>query len=83
MSRIISDLSYTTAGLWTRFIPNTPAGEDVWREMETQGGAVVLSIHAKNVIGQIRKAGYSVAKAKNVAPLTMQDIDALLAELHA
>lgn len=73
-----SDLSYTTDSLFTRFIPNTPAGEDAWREMAKQDGvAAVLNIHAKAVIAQIRKAGYSVAKA--VKP--KESIDEILAAL--
>jgi len=56
------DITYTTSGLFTRFMPNTPAGEDAWRHMEAQYGTSVLNIHANNVIGQLRDAGYSVAK---------------------
>lgn len=72
------DIEYTTTGLFTRFIPNTPAGEDAWREMARDDGcAAVLNIHAKNVIGQLRSAGYKVAKAKK----TTQSIDEILVEL--
>ena len=63
------DLDYCNTGMFTRFIPNTPAGEDAWREMAKEtGNAVVLSIHAKSVISQLRQAGYSVAKAKPSKP---------------
>lgn len=76
-----TDLQYTTTGLFTRFIPNSPAGEDAWREMAKEtGNAAVLSIHAANVIAQLRKAGYSVAKAKKAPAWTSAD-DQLLAEL--
>lgn len=76
-----TDLEYTTNGLFTRFYPNTAAGEDAWREMaEETGNGAVLSIHAKNVIAQLRKAGYSVAKAKKAPAWTSAD-DELLAEL--
>lgn len=68
------DLEYINTGLFTRFVPNTPAGEDAWRVMD---GGAVLSIHAANVIAQLRKAGYGVAKAKKPA----QTIDEILAEL--
>ena len=48
---------------------------------EKTGNGAVLSIHAKNVIAQLRKAGYSVAKAKKAKPVTAQEVDQLLAEL--
>ena len=74
------DLEYTNSGMFTRFYPVTRAGEDAWREMAKEDGcAAVLSIHAKNVIGQLRKAGYSVAKAKK----TTQTIADILKELEA
>lgn len=77
----IPDLTYITTGLFTRFIANTPAGESAWRVMAQEtGNAAVLSIHAKNVISQLRRAGYSVAKAKKAPSWTSED-DQLLAEL--
>lgn len=74
ISALTPDLEYITTGLFTRFVPNTPIGEDAWRQMD----GAVLSIHAKNVIGQLRRAGYSVRKAKPVK----QSMDELLAELE-
>ncbi len=76
-----ADLTYITTGLFTRFMPETKAGEAAWNEMAKDDGcAVVLSIHAKNVISQLRKAGYSVAKEKKAPAWTSED-DKLLAEL--
>lgn len=76
-----ADLEYINTGLFTKFIPNTPAGEAAWRVMHADNGNnVVLTIHAKNVIAQLRKAGYSVAKAKKAPAWTSED-DQLLAEL--
>lgn len=78
-----SDLTYITSGLFTRFMPNTPAGEAAWNVMAKEtgrGNAAVLSIHAKNVICQLRNAGYSVTKAKKAPAWTSAD-DELLAEL--
>lgn len=73
-----ADLEYITTGLFTRFMPCTPDGEAAWREMAKEDGcAAVLSIHAKAVITQLRKAGYSVAKAKKPT----QTIDEILVEL--
>lgn len=72
------DLEYTTNGLFTRFYPNTPAGEDAWREMAMEDGvAAMLSMHVKSVIAQLRGAGYTVARAKK----SSQTIDEILAEL--
>ena len=77
----MTDLTYITTGLFTRFMPETKAGEAVWNEMAKDDGcAAVLSIHAKNVICQLRKAGYSVAKAKKAPAWTSSD-DELLAQL--
>lgn len=75
------DLTYITSGLFTRFVPNSSEGEEAWRVMrEANGNAVVLSIHSETVIGQLRRAGYSVAKAKKAPAWTSED-DQLLAEL--
>ena len=76
----MTDITYLDKGFFTTFIPHTPAGEDAWRVMHEANGETVLSIHAKNVIAQLRKAGYSVAKAKNAPAWTSAD-DELLAEL--
>lgn len=75
----MTDLEYKTSGLFTRFFPNSPQGEDAWREMAKQDGdAVVLSIHTKSVIAQLRAAGYTVRKAKN----PKQSIDDILQEME-
>lgn len=76
----MTDLEYSKQGMFTRFYANTAAGENAWHEMAKQDGvAAVLSFEAKNVIAQLRQAGYSVAKAKKVT----QSIDDILAELAA
>lgn len=73
------DLEYFTTGLFTRFMPNTKAGEVAWTDMHWQNnGAAILTIHAANVIKQLRDAGYTVAKAKKPT----QSIDHILAELE-
>jgi hypothetical protein len=76
-----ADIEYITTGLFTRFIPLTKAGEDAWRVMHEANGDAVLSIHAENAIGQLRRAGYKVAKAKKPAKVTAEEVDELLAEL--
>ena len=75
-----ADLEHITSGLFTRFIPITKAGETAWREMEAQGGAQVLAVHAQAVIGQLRKAGYTTRKAR---PVSDRQIQAILEELEA
>lgn len=72
------DLEYTTSGLFTRFYPNTAAGEVAWLEMQKDGVAAVFIPHGDMVIAQLRRAGYSVAKAKPVK----QTIDEILKELE-
>ena len=75
---MIYDLEYITTGLFTRFVPNSPAGEDAWREMAKEDGvAAVLQAHAKNVIAQLRRSGYSVARAKK----SNESIEDILKEL--
>ena len=75
----MTDLAYTQDGMFTRFVPQTDAGESVWRQMyEQHGSSAVLNHEASRVMAQIRKAGYSVSKAK---PVKAGEIDAILAEL--
>lgn len=74
----MKDLSYINTGMFTRFIPNTPAGEDAWRVMALEDGCVaVLTMHLDSVLRQLRKAGYSVGKD---VPVRISD-DELLTEL--
>ena len=71
----MTDLTYSNQGLFTLFIPESPAGISAWQAMsqDTQGTGKVLTMHAKAVIMQLRKAGYKVSKAKPV-DMTMDDI---------
>ena len=72
------DLEYINTGLFTRFFPCSPAGEDAWRVMEgSNHGSAVLTIHAKAVIAQLNRAGYRVRKAKK----SSMSIDDILNEL--
>ena len=76
------DLTYTQSGMFTRFMPETTAGEDAWREMASKmdGVAAVLNFQAKAVISQLRAAGYKVGKAK---PVTKKEMNDIYAELKA
>lgn len=76
------DLTYITTGLFTRFVPNTKAGEEAYREMANHDATSILTMHLTSVLAQLRKAGYSVAKAKKAPAWTSED-DQLLEELGA
>lgn len=78
------DITYIDQGLFTAFIPQTKAGEDAFREIcRVQGDHTgkVLTIHAKQTIQQLRKAGYKVGKAPKQKPMTDDQLDSLLNEL--
>lgn len=83
-SDAIADISYIQDGMFTTFIPNTKAGESVWREMAVQddGTGKVLNAHAADVIRQIRGKGYTVEAAVK-STMTAAEKDALSAELSA
>ena len=75
----MSDLTYRTEGFFMRFYPETKDGEQAWNEMAAQndGVATVLAIHGPAVIGQLKAAGYSVAKAKKPAAINFAEFDEL------
>lgn len=79
------DLTYTTDEMFTRFYPETKAGEEAWRVIaeQTEGSGAVFNFQAKATIAQLRKAGYSVRKAKPDKAWTDDELDAILAELGA
>lgn len=57
----MTDIIYLRVGLYTLFYPLTKDGEYIFNVM---GGEPILTIHEKNVLAQIRKAGYSVRKKR-------------------
>jgi hypothetical protein len=76
----MADLEYKNNGMFTHFYPNTPAGEDAWRVMAKEDGvAAVFSHQAKDVIRQLKAAGYTVRKAK---PLTKTEIENIYKEME-
>jgi len=79
----MTDLTYTTDDMFTRFYPETKAGEEAWRVIaeQTEGSGAVLTIHAKATIAQLRKAGYSVRKARPHKEWTYDELETILAEL--
>ena len=71
----MTDLTYIESGLFTQFIAETKDGEGVWNQIALAmgGNAKVLTMHKKQVLAQIRKAGYSVKKASK-SKLTLEQI---------
>lgn len=80
-----ADLTYSTPdGIWTRFYPETDAGIDAWKIMadaDPDGVVAFLAPQVPGVLKQLRDAGFIVRKAKPSKPLTLAEIDAMLAEL--
>lgn len=78
----MTDLTYITTGMFTRFIPQTTEGENAWRKMAEalDGDAIVLNNHLKITLHQLRKAGYKVKKS-NPKPITQKEIDDFLNSL--
>lgn len=78
----MTDLTYTTDDMFTRFYPETKDGEQAWKVIseQTEGSGAVFNFQAKATIAHIRKEGYSVRKSKPTAILTG---DESLAELVA
>lgn len=80
------DLTYSCPdGIWTRFYPETPAGEDAWRvmaEADANGVVAFLPGQFPSVIAQLKAVGLVVRKAKKQKPLSSDELDAMLAELE-
>lgn len=63
-----TDLEYLTTGLFTSFFPNTRNGEEAWREIakQTDGTGKIFTMHLKDTLKQLRKAGLVVKKCKKL-----------------
>jgi len=59
----MKDLTYIQEKIFTKFIPNTKAGEEAWNVMQKDGVASVYNQHAEDVIKQLTDAGYTVEKS--------------------
>lgn len=81
----MTDLTYTTDDMFTRFYPETKAGEEAWRVIaeQTEGSGAVFNFQAKATIAQLRKAGYSASRRMSSEEMSSEEIDTLLAELGA
>lgn len=81
-----ADLTYHAKDdMFTSFLPNTPAGENAWRELSAQNGGDgnVLTVNAEEVAQQLRDKGFTVAKAAPATPFDKKEADELLAELSS
>lgn len=81
----MTDLYYSSNELFTKFIANSDAGEKVWNEVAAQdvdGVFAVANSQAKKTIARLRSAGYSVAKLPKAKPLSLEELDAMLADLY-
>lgn len=74
-----ADIEYVKCGMFVTFVPNTTEGEHLWKQLAeaTEGTGKVLAMHAKQAINDIRKAGYTVRKAKDV---NKKDVNKMLDE---
>lgn len=82
-----TDLTYACHdGMWTRFYPETPEGEQAYAVMakaDPQGVVTFMAPAVPGVLAQLRAAGLTVRKAKPVKPLGDAELDAMLAELDS
>lgn len=78
------DLTYACHdGMWTRFYPETPAGDEAYNvmaKMDPQGVVAFLAPQLPGVLRQLRAAGLIVRKASRHKPVTDTDLDALFLE---
>lgn len=73
-----TDLTYLTTGFFTVFFPESKQGETAYKEMiEQNSSPKILTRDLKNVLYQLKKAGYIVKKAKKPT----QTIEEILNEL--
>ena len=71
-----SDLTYLTTGLFTVFFPENKQGEIAYNELcEALGNnsGKIYTYHLKNVLNQLKTAGYKVSRAK-MPKETIEDI---------
>lgn len=76
-----TDLEYRTTGLFTTFLPSSKAGEVAYNEMLSHPdtpNAKIYTIHLKNMLYQLKKAGYTVKKAKKISK---KESDKILTEI--
>lgn len=77
------DLTYACHdGMWTRFYPETPAGDTAYNVMakaDKDGVVAFLAPQVPGVLAQLRKAGLIVRKASKPLPVTDAELDEFFA----
>lgn len=83
MSRKSADFTYLDQGMFIAVRPENEDAERVWRELAkaTDGTGKVFSHHFPALRQQIKRAGYTIAKAPKLKAVEIGEIDALLNEL--
>ena len=68
------DITYIRDGMFTTFMPDSKEGVTVYKDLieQNNGSDKVFNSHSKNVIKQIRSAGYIVKKAPK-STITLED----------
>lgn len=81
----MADLTYSPAGMFVAFYPETPRGEEAWTELarHSDGTGKFMPGQVAGVVSQLRAAGYTVEKGKRAKPMTDDELDAALADLDA
>ena len=71
----IRDLVYIRGKMFTTFFPDSEKGKAVFQELVEQnsGSNKVFNFHSKNVIRQLRSAGY-IVKKEPMPTETLEDI---------
>lgn len=72
-------------GIWTRFYPETDAGDEAYNIMaqaDPDGVVAFLAPQVPGVLAQLRAAGLAVRKVKPAKILSADGLDALLSDLE-
>ncbi|MRN66414.1 hypothetical protein [Brucella sp. 10RB9213] len=81
----MSDMTYSCHdGMWTRFYPETKAGEDAYRvmsEASSDGVVAFLAPQVPGVLAQLRKVGLVVRKHRKADTPSIEEIFADMEEL--
>jgi pyruvate-formate lyase-activating enzyme len=78
-----SDFTYTESYPWIKLFPNNEKAEEVWRDFCKENNCdafTVLVVHWAGCKMALKKAGYTVKKAKKA---TQSEIDKMYDELDA
>ena len=73
---MIPDIEYYKVGMFTMFVPNTPSGVKVWKELapHTDGTGKVLTMHEKILINKLKAAGYTVEAGKQPTEIELEEL---------